>query len=79
LLLGCYPIIQHSPLDPLFEDLPVVLINDWKEVTESFLEEKRKIFDEKTWPTEKLYAPYWFEKIRSIQKEIRKTTTRSTI
>ncbi len=77
LLLGCYPIVKHSSLDPLFEDLPVVLIHDWKEVTEEFLEEKRKSFDGKTWATEKLYASYWFEKIRSIQKKIRETTTRS--
>lgn len=32
LYLGCIVITATSPLDPLFEGLPVVLVDDWKEV-----------------------------------------------
>ncbi len=34
LLCGAIVIHKHSPLDPLFIDLPVVLIHDYKEITE---------------------------------------------
>jgi len=34
LLCGAIVIHKHSPLDPLFEDLPVVLINNYDEITE---------------------------------------------
>lgn len=32
LYLGCIVITRSSPLDPLFDDLPVVLVHDWDEV-----------------------------------------------
>ena len=32
LYLGCIVITKSSPLDPLFEGLPVVIVRDWEEV-----------------------------------------------
>ena len=32
LYLGCIVITRTSPLDPLFEGLPVVIVRDWEEV-----------------------------------------------
>ena len=32
--LGCIVITRTSPLDPLFDGLPVVIVDDWKEVRE---------------------------------------------
>lgn len=40
MLVGTIPIIQHTSLDPMFEDLPVILVDDFKEVTQEFLERK---------------------------------------
>jgi hypothetical protein len=34
LALGCIVIVKSSPLDPMYEGLPVVIIQDWKEITE---------------------------------------------
>jgi hypothetical protein len=31
LLLGSIPIVKTSPLDPLYKDLPVVIVKDWNE------------------------------------------------
>jgi hypothetical protein len=31
--LGCIAIAKTSVLDPLYEDLPVWIVQDWKEVT----------------------------------------------
>lgn len=71
LLMGCYPVVKTSTLDPLFQDLPVVIVRDWSEVTKEFLEAKQKEFAAKSWSKEKLYAPYWFEKVRAIQRSLR--------
>ncbi len=71
LLMGCYPIVQSSPLNPLYRDLPVVIINDWSEVTEEFLETQYQQLREKTFSREKLYAPYWFQKVRKIQDQLK--------
>ncbi len=63
LLMGCYPIVKSSTLDPLYEGLPVVVVKEWREATESFLRQKQEEFDSKEWPREKLYAPYWFDRV----------------
>lgn len=71
LLLGSYPVVQTSTLNPLYEDLPVVVVNQWEEVTPEFLEKKKIEFDQKIWNTSKLYAPYWFDKVKAIQMDLR--------
>jgi hypothetical protein len=69
LLMGTIPIVKHSPMDSVFEGLPVVLINDWKEITEEFLLEKYKEISSKTYNMEKIYAEYWLKLIRSYQRK----------
>jgi hypothetical protein len=71
LLMGCYPIVLSSTLHPLYEGLPVVSVADWSEVTEEFLEEKIRELSSQTWYRDRLYAPYWFERVREIQNRIR--------
>jgi hypothetical protein len=71
LLLGSYPIVKSSFLNPLYEDLPVVIIDDWSQVTKKFLDAKRKEFQGKEFTWEKLFAPYWLDKIRDVQNKIR--------
>ena len=59
LCLGCIPIVKASGLDPLFADLPVWIINDWKDVT---IESMKDIVDEfktKTFNYRKLTLAYW--------------------
>ena len=73
LLMGCYPIVKHSTLHPLFEGLPVVYVNKWEEVTEEFLLEKYKELRSTNWKVDKLYAHYWFNKIKALQQELRKS------
>jgi hypothetical protein len=68
LMLGCAPIIKHSILDPLFTDLPVILINDWAEVTQEFLEHKSQEIRNKKYNVEKAYADYWIRLIKSYKK-----------
>ena len=37
LALGCIPIMKSSPLDPMFADLPVLIVKEWSEITRELL------------------------------------------
>ncbi len=65
LLMGSIPIIRTSTLDVLYEGLPVVIVRDWKEVTEEFLNKKWEEMSAKTYNLEKLYADYWLNLIEA--------------
>jgi len=69
LLMGTFPVVKTSTLDSLFEDLPVVIVNDWSEVTPDFLEKKYLELKqkEKKYNWKKLYMPYWEKIIKSFK------------
>jgi hypothetical protein len=67
LYLKAIPIVISSTLDPLFEDLPVLIIQDWSEVTEDFLMQKYEEFKGRTYNFEKLETSYWFSLIDSYR------------
>lgn len=71
LLMGCYPVVKSSTLNPLFEDLPVVIVDDWTDATLEFLENKYRELGSKAWSRDKLYAPYWFQKVQEVQDRLR--------
>ena len=59
LLLGCIPIVKSSPLDPLFEDLPVLIVADWSDVTEDRLLRCSQEFGHRQFNMEKLKLNWW--------------------
>lgn len=65
LCLGCIPIVKSSGLDPLFEDLPVWIVNSWKDVTEENMHNKINEFSGKQYDYSKLTLKYWRDKIRA--------------
>lgn len=71
LLMNCYPVVMSTTLNPLYENLPVVIVQNWSEVTEEFLQKKMEEFQSRTWSKEKLYADYWFQKVKEIQLNLR--------
>lgn len=68
LLLGCIPVMKHSLLDPMLDDLPVIFVDSWSEVTEEFLEQKYQEMLTKKYNREKVYADYWITCIKSYQQ-----------
>lgn len=69
LLVGSIPIVHTSHMDDLYADLPVLIIQDWQEITEDFLKEKYAQMTAKKWNIEKLFSEYWIKKIKRVQEE----------
>lgn len=68
LILGCIVIVKTSPLDSLYEGLPVIIVNDWSEITASNMDKWLALYgDAFTNPLyrEKLTNDYWFSKIQA--------------
>lgn len=72
LFAGCIPIVRSCALDPLYENLPVLVIKDWRVVTEEFLNKKYIEFSQKKYNFEKLYMEYWLGKIERVKVSKRK-------
>jgi hypothetical protein len=66
LCLGCIPIVCAPHFNKLFEDLPVLIVSDWTEITEDLLKETLKKYSNKSFKYEKLSLEYWQNNIRSI-------------
>jgi hypothetical protein len=69
MLVGAIPIIQSSPLDPVFKDLPVVIVDNYNEITEEFLNKKYEEIKNKKYKLKKLYMQYWVNKINKKKSE----------
>jgi hypothetical protein len=63
LALGCVPILRSSELDPMFKDLPVLIVNSWSEVTRERLDAFLKDYVPQEKIPEKLTLKYWVDKI----------------
>ena len=67
--MGSYPIVMSSNSDSLYKDLPVVIIKDWEEVSDAFLQEKYNELQSKKHNLKKVYMQYWLDLIRSYQEK----------
>jgi hypothetical protein len=66
LVLGCIPIIHSSNMDPLFNDLPVLLVNDWADLTLELLKQTLQKFSTTTFNKEKFTLKYYVNQINYI-------------
>ena len=68
LILGCVPIVKKSNIDELYQDLPVLIVDQWEDITEDLLKTTIESFQERkeTFKYEKLTLRYWMTKIRSF-------------
>lgn len=65
LLLGCIPIVKTAKINDLFEDLPVIAVNEWEEINQHFLKSAAQEMAQKSHKLEKLTTSYWKSKIKS--------------
>ena len=65
LCLGCIPIICAPDFQKMFEDLPVLIIDDWSQINEKLLNETINIFKDKKFNYDKLTLQYWKNQIQN--------------
>ena len=65
LLLGTIPIVHTSPLDGLYDGLPVCIVDDWAQVDAEFLQDRRNEMLERRYDFSTLLQRYWRELIIS--------------
>ena len=68
LILGNIVLLQSSPLDPLFEGLPVVIIKDWSEINEgNLMKWAAKYGDASSNPKyrERLSSAFWVKMLKA--------------
>jgi hypothetical protein len=66
LVLGCIPIVKSNAMDSLFDDLPVLIIKEWSDITQELLDSTIRIFKEKTFNYDKLKMKYWQNLIHCV-------------
>ena len=59
LLMGAIPIVRTSDLDPMYKDLPVVIVQEWEEINLDFLIQKGLEIDSTVFDRKKIYFDYW--------------------
>ncbi len=70
-LMNCIPIVETSPLDKMLYDMPVLIVQDWDEVTPELLEQKYDELMARVHASEKMYAAYWIRTIAFIKQQIK--------
>ena len=78
LLLGCIVIVQKSPLNQLFEGLPIVEVDSWNEINQENLNKWKKEFGNvlaNQNARKRLTFEYWSDKIILAQKKYMQTRT----
>jgi len=67
LCLGCIPIMISTPLDTMFDGLPVLIVKSWSHVTRELLDKTLSDYAAREWCLDKLQLKYWVDKIHSYR------------
>jgi hypothetical protein len=70
LILGGIPIVKTSPLDTLYENLPVLIVNQWSDISSTLLCDTISLFQKKSFQYEKLTLQYWLTKMKTKIRHI---------
>jgi hypothetical protein len=65
LCLGCIPIVKKSNLSDLLDELPVLIVDEWHDITIELLHTTIDTFKHKQFNDAKLTLKYWIDKIKS--------------
>jgi hypothetical protein len=63
LMVGTIPIMISTALDALFDKLPVIIVKDWFEIDEEFLNKEYEKIHKKEYDFSILYSDYWKNEI----------------
>jgi hypothetical protein len=69
LCLGSIPIVKARNFEKMLEDLPVLIVNEWGEITQELLDKTIQSFKTRTFNYDKLQLSYWINNIKHIYNE----------
>jgi hypothetical protein len=69
LYAGSIPVVESWGIDPVYDDLPILIVKDLTKVTKDDLDEAFESMKTKSFNLDKLHADYWFEKIEEARTE----------
>lgn len=64
LCLGCIPIVKSSNLDPLYTNLPVLIVKDWSDISQTLLKETYETFSKTRFNMRTLYLSHWVARFK---------------
>lgn len=67
LALGCIVIVKTSPIDPLYKDLPVLIVKEWSDINKELLDKIIKEYKNKVFNMDKITIKYWIDLIKNIK------------
>jgi hypothetical protein len=65
IVLGCIPIVKTSSIDSVYAELPILIINEWSEVTKQKLIDTISEFKTRQFNYDRLNLKYWMDIIHS--------------
>lgn len=65
--LGCIPIMISTPLDDMFEGLPVLIVKSWSDVTKDLLDRTIDEYKTREFCMERITLNYWLEQINACK------------
>ena len=68
LVLGCIPVFKTYQLDPLYKDLPVLIVKDYSDITPKLLNDTIEKFKTKKFSMDQLTLKYWMDLIKNKLK-----------
>jgi hypothetical protein len=60
IILGCIPIVKTSPLDTLFNGLPILIVKNWSDITQDLLDSYTPDYSN----IDKITFEYWKNKLK---------------
>lgn len=69
LYLGVIPIVQRDANITQYEDLPILVVDDWNTLNEPYLQQQYERFKDHTWNREKLKVEYWRHRLQKSRQQ----------
>jgi hypothetical protein len=66
LCLGCIPILKAPNFKKMFKNLPVLIVNEWTDITQELLDKTIQEFQSQEFNYEKLTLQYWTSQINHL-------------
>jgi hypothetical protein len=66
LALGCIPIVKKSLMDDIYNDLPVLIVDNWSDITKELLKKTIYEFKNKVFLMKKMTLKYWIDNINTV-------------